>query len=101
MAIGRGEPHRLSARDNAVFASVGAADAHAGPVVSRTLPIKTIDVQNPPSIGRPVGAEVEMLRLRGNTDAVRSIPIACPDLITLRAGQMISHASAVRAEAQA
>src|SRR5262249_28917274 len=100
ITVRRGEPHRLPARDHAVFAAVRAADTDIRPVVTGILSIEAVDVHDPLSIRRPVGSEVEMLRFAGKADAVRSVNVAGPDLITLRAGQMKSHSSSVGAEAQ-
>src|SRR5262249_11396980 len=101
IAVRRGEPHRLPACDHAVFPAIRAADTDIRPVVTGILSIETVNIHDPLSIRRPVGSEVEMLGFSGKTDAVRSVDVAGPDLITLRAGQMEGHSPSVRAEAQA
>ncbi len=84
-----------------MLAAVRAPDADVGPVMTRILPIEAVDIQDVPSVRRPRGAEVEMVGMTGNADAVRSVDVAGTDLIALRAGQMEGDSFAVRTKAEA
>src|SRR5262249_17884949 len=51
VAVARREPHGLPAREHAVLAAVGAADADVGPVVPRVLGGAVVDVEDPSAVG--------------------------------------------------
>ena len=63
VAVRRREPHGLSAREHAVLAAIGATDADIGPVVPRFFAGEAVDIEDPASVRRPTGAEVEVPRL--------------------------------------
>ena len=101
VAVGRREPHGLSAGEHAVFAAIGATDADVGPVVPRVFAGEAVDVEDPAPVRRPTGAEVEVPRLGGDADAVRSVGVAGPDLVALRTREMEGNPPPVGTEAQA
>ena len=60
-----------------------------------------VDVEDPAAVGRPARAEVEVARFRRDADPVRTIGVTRPDLVTLRACEMVSDPFAVGTQAQA
>ena len=101
IAVSRREPHRLAAREHPVFAAIGSPDADVGPVVTRVFAGLAIDVKDPAAVRRPARAEVEVTRLRGDADAVRTVGVARPDLVTLRTREVECDPLTVGAQAQA
>src|SRR5439155_15534075 len=101
VAVGRREPHGLAACEHPVLAAIGATDADVGPVVPRVFAGSAVDVEDPAAVRRPARAEVEVTRLRGDADPVRTVGVAGPDLVTLRAREVEGDPSAVGTEAQA
>ena len=100
VAVGGREPHGLAAREHAVFAAIGAADADVGPVVAWVLARVAVYVEDPVPVRRPVRAEVEVPWLGGDPDAIRAVGVAGPDLVALRTCEVERDPQPVGTEAQ-
>src|SRR6185503_21234609 len=94
------KPMRLSAGQDAMLAAVGPADTQIRPVMGRILFEVAILVENPLAVGRPAGAEVNMVGMPGEADALAAFDIADPDFVAAGTGQMKGHAPAIRTQAQ-
>ena len=101
IAIRRREPHRLIIREHPVLGAVAASDADVGPVVSRLFAGTAIHIKNPAPVWRPVRAEVEVARFRGDLGPVGTIGVARPDLVALGTREMVSNPLAVGTEREA
>src|SRR5258708_5899353 len=81
--------------------SVRADQANVRPIGTGIRLKVAILINQPMAIWRPARYEIEMLAMRGNQNAVGAQDIASPDLVSLRAGQVVGHPAAIGTDAQA
>ncbi len=77
---------RLAGGQNPVFGSIGAADADIGPIMAGVLVVETALIDQPVSIRRPEGAELEEFRIAGDQGAGLGIQVDHINFITGPAG---------------
>ena len=99
-AVGGTEPVWLTASQDFEFGAVGTGDADVGGFVAGIVLKEAVLEEEPFAIGRPGGAEVEMIGMGGDEFAGSPFGVAGPDLVTLRAGDMEGDALVVRADAE-
>lgn len=100
VTVGRPKPHGLSFGQCLEVRAIGARDADVTPVMAGVVPEVTRLKGEPASIGRPTRPEVEVVGMSCDLDTICAINGAGPDLVALRARQMIGNAPAIRAQAE-
>ena len=98
-AVGGCEPHGLTLGEHSQSGPIRATHADVGPVVSWIHRGVAVLKDQPLTIGRPTGSEIQMTGLGGDLHPVAPVGVARPDLVAFATGQMEGHALSVWAEA--
>ena len=98
-AVGGCEPHGLTLGEHSQSGPIRATHADVGPVVPWIHRCVAVLKDQPLTIGRPAGSEIQMTGLGGDLHPVAPVGVASPDLVAFATGQMEGHAPTVWAEA--
>src|SRR5688500_14000973 len=83
-----------------MFRTLRAPDTKVRPVMTGVALEVAVLIKNPPAVGRPARAKIEMFGMAGHAYAIRAIGVTRPNLVAARAREMKGHAPAVRTQAQ-